>query len=150
MCKALTIDGIHIKRCEQSTENEFCSDHDFKKFHEQECSICYEKIDYDVEVFLRCGHIFHRNCIYLSRNDRCPYCDYQLNDDEFKYFICLNGETLELLKTAYAYKKHYENLVMENTNKKKINDTMFKLQMASLVFNYAVFGFFIYKMIHKK
>ena len=42
------------------------------------CSICYDSLDEETVVTLKCGHKYHYNCIsmtYKSINKRhCPYC----------------------------------------------------------------------------
>jgi len=67
---------------------------------DKECPICYEVHD-DTSIKLKCGHIFHYNCISssykssISKNNRniriCPYCR---NDGGF----------LKLLETTYPVK----------------------------------------------
>jgi hypothetical protein len=43
---------------------------------EQECCICLENIVDNVSVVLKCGHIYHVNCINKNKqlSDECPMC----------------------------------------------------------------------------
>lgn len=47
-----------------------------------ECSICYENIVENKKI-LKCGHIFHKNCIdsWTKINPICPYCRSFLAED---------------------------------------------------------------------
>jgi len=45
---------------------------------EDDCSICFEKMEIDTEVYeITCNHKFHKNCLkphLLNYNNRCPVC----------------------------------------------------------------------------
>ena len=62
----------------------------------EECSICFEEIKNKELKTLKCGHIFHKNCIdyWLTINPICPYCREYTNN----YFECS-------IKTKYFSKK---------------------------------------------
>lgn len=143
-CNALVIDEIHIKRCCIETENEFCEQHNFKKYVDSECVICYENIDTNIEVFLRCGHIYHRNCLYKSKIDKCPYCNKSLEEDELKYFTC--GSDNNNLK--YDEQEAYLATVINNYNTAINTLTMLKkLSHFTLAINSLTIAFMIYKKI---
>ena len=40
------------------------------------CSICFENVNFADKHYLRCGHVFHLNCIseWLKLNNICPNC----------------------------------------------------------------------------
>lgn len=51
----------------------------------EECSICYTEYRGNA-IVLRCGHKFHRSCIYkwFRRSETCPYCRCQY---PFGYYL---------------------------------------------------------------
>ena len=42
----------------------------------EECSICLDSLKSSSMIMLKCGHVFHANCILtnLKTSDSCPYC----------------------------------------------------------------------------
>lgn len=46
------------------------------KKEENECSICLENIEEDSKKIVKCGHMFHTECIskWLEAHDKCPLC----------------------------------------------------------------------------
>lgn len=64
-----------------------------------ECVICMQKLT-DGLVALKCGHVFHGDCIepiFSKRNSRmCPYCRCDLKTgDVFKLILSIPGKTLD-------------------------------------------------------
>ena len=53
---------------------------------ENECSICLENIEEGSKKIVRCGHIFHGECIgkWLEDHDKCPLCIQTIVDVEEK------------------------------------------------------------------
>lgn len=143
-CKSLVIDEIHIKRCSVETENkdkEFCPLHDFKKYMDKdaECAICYESIDASIEVFLKCGHIYHRNCLHRSKLNHCPYCKTNLQEDELKYFTCDSDFISD------GMQQHLRELIKENESAQKLMLFLHNIQKMTICLNYIVIGFVLYK-----
>lgn len=56
-----------------------------KEYDENECSICFEKINYDKNdsIPLECNHEFHDTCIlsWLNEKKECPICRSQVITD---------------------------------------------------------------------
>ncbi|XP_073116226.1 E3 ubiquitin-protein ligase MPSR1-like [Elaeis guineensis] len=51
------------------------------EFQENECSICLEEFEFEMEVIqLPCKHIFHGGCLtqWLENSHLCPLCRYEL------------------------------------------------------------------------
>ena len=82
------------------------------------CPICYDKLDDNI-IKLRCGHIFHYECIlhqYRTTNKRiCPYCRCYGGYIELK-----NG--VFPLKNIHKEYNELHALIYEN-NQKELNKT---------------------------
>jgi hypothetical protein len=76
---------------------------DFSILYQNDCTICINKINFEHKHHLRCGHVFHYDCIklWLEINDICPNCkqtveveeEYQDEEEELEdYFTEEEGE----------------------------------------------------------
>ena len=46
---------------------------------ERECSVCFEVLDFDTCMRLKCGHVFHIDCLKKILHLRCPLCRSEIN-----------------------------------------------------------------------
>lgn len=51
---------------------------------EDNCPICFEKIDKKERYFLPCSHYFHQDCVekWLRKNTKCPICKTDVYQDD--------------------------------------------------------------------
>ena len=87
------IEGIHTsQRFKVTPEGIIFGNFKFKNTAElmthmnrQECCFCIESINKEDAVVLKCGHIFHKNCIDLNHkySKQCPLCK-KLDYDSFR------------------------------------------------------------------
>jgi hypothetical protein len=74
------MEAIKIVKFAESMEIEKMEEKEKKeekiKDEENECSICLENIEESSKKIVRCGHIFHGECIgkWLEGHDKCPLC----------------------------------------------------------------------------
>lgn len=60
------------------------------------CSICLENIEFIERYYVRCGHLFHSNCIneWLKQSNKCPNCKQatinSLNSNNEDFFSMIN------------------------------------------------------------
>ena len=68
-CSETTVSGTRCKNKRCNTLTVCCS-------HARECSVCLEKTSSGRVKTLKCGHVFHVDCIspWLEKDQRCPYC----------------------------------------------------------------------------
>lgn len=67
------------------------------------CAVCLNNFSINDVISLDCNHIFHKYCIYLLRNNKCPVCRACILDISSKlsetsdvvccYSRCSNGYT---------------------------------------------------------
>ena len=50
-----------------------------------ECTICIESLNQNKIVKLKCGHIFHFDCISQCVNCKCPLCRSDISKDKICY-----------------------------------------------------------------
>jgi len=153
ICKFLVIDGIHISRCNiencESHKKVFINTNDE---NEVECSICYSNLDINLETPLHCGHIFHKNCINLSKQEKCPYCSENFNDDEKKYFQIEKdrNQVANQVENQIANQMHVQELEeiaierIENFSNKCIF-----VNMKYMIANLSLTTFVLYKTLRK-
>ena len=70
----------------------------------EECPVCYEVLD-DSKIKLKCGHIFHLNCLLKLENYTCPMCReiFHLSDFGVKLpKICYENH-------IFGYSPHFKN-----------------------------------------
>lgn len=87
-----------------------------------ECSICMESCDYKDACMLKCGHMFHSECLNSwceSGKSSCPLCrkrmtvckisNHKLVNPECEFQVPQNDQELQNLISLYQYMTHYGN-----------------------------------------
>ena len=51
-----------------------------------ECSICLVHVSHDHKI-LKCGHVFHKTCVSMVRNNQCPLCKGEIRKPREAHFV---------------------------------------------------------------
>lgn len=68
-CKGIKKDG---GPCTCKTKKKYCNNHISKTGHYEDCPICYEEMQYKVD--LSCSHSFCLPCLQIWTHGTCPIC----------------------------------------------------------------------------
>jgi len=77
-----SVQGCHLERCRGLTR---CCEHS----SEDDCPICYEKMNHNNSYETQCGHRFHMNCLIKWRDEcqtTCPMCRHRIFADPVGLF----------------------------------------------------------------
>lgn len=78
------------------------------------CSICLDDIEEIDKMILRCGHIYHKECInsWLKVSYNCPYCravvrnNFRMRYGWFSYTIYINIDNIEFSRNGKIKKRY--------------------------------------------
>jgi hypothetical protein len=84
------------------------------------CIICFDEIDFETKHYLRCGHVFHKDCIKKwqaqeSSDGTCPVCkqdidsDHAEEDEDEEYSEISNDEEEENSLSEFSYDDSMHN-----------------------------------------
>lgn len=77
-----SVQGCHLERCRGLTR---CCEHS----SEDDCPVCYEKMNHNNSYETPCGHRFHMNCLIKWRDEcqtTCPMCRHRIFADPVGLF----------------------------------------------------------------
>lgn len=92
---------------------------EFISNHDDICSICREETNNKLCRKLKCGHVFHCECIdtWFSKDNTCPYCRFSIkgkHDTELNYDI---NHNLNINNTIFNIIKYGSLIILFKKNK---------------------------------
>lgn len=68
--------------CGSHNGHKLCLGHLISAKQQEECSICFNELTDGNVILLKCGHMFHCDCMSSCRTPLCPLCRKQLEPAE--------------------------------------------------------------------
>ena len=87
-CNAMCFDKT-IEQCDEYSNEKYCSLHRnrYKFENDDECSVCFDKMDPKKEIPLACGHWFHKECLKPTNVHSCPVCRCCMDKNDVKFIF---------------------------------------------------------------
>jgi hypothetical protein len=113
LCSALCISGASLTKCNEHSNNQYCSKHEerYRLEKPDDCPVCMDSISSETETPLECGHWIHKSCLVPTNLHICPLCRQNMKSHEAEYVFGSNHQQ----RNNYA-RNYYMPFSVSNNN----------------------------------